>query len=158
MRKFGSRRVARIAFVLAALAAMALAGTAQASTASPVRSSYTSFFTSVSAYALSYSGSLQVRGYASYRNYSCSPSYRCDQNVMVQFTLHRGYSIYSPIVGRTYGQTGQYGSSVSATFTVPSCRWIPRYQSVTYTVEMRAFATDGQQKTAQTYAYLRSCA
>jgi hypothetical protein len=154
----------RLFLVIATLAALLLAASAGASTAQAAPSSatmgtsYATFYASVSAYVLSYSGSLQLHGYANYRDYSCSPSYSCDRNVMVQFRVHRGYSIYSPIVGRAYAQTGQYGSSASATVGVPSCRMIPRYQSITYTIEMPAVAPNGQQKTAQTYAYLRSCA
>ena len=155
----------RLVLVMATLAAVVLAASAQASSkldhtqaTAPVRSNYTSFYPSVSAYVLSYSGTLQVRGSASYRDYNCSPSYTCDRNVMVKFTVYRGYSTYSPIVGRAYGQTGQYGSTVSSTFRLPSCQVIPRYQSITYTIEMLAVAPNGQQKTARTYAYLRSCA
>jgi len=159
----------RLILVTVMLAALVSAGAAQASSSNlnqpraaqanaPLRSSYTSFYPSVSAYVLSYTGTLQVRGSASYRDYNCSPSYACDRNVMVKFTLYRGYSTYSPIVGRAYGQTGQYGSTVSSTFQIPSCRVIPRYQSITYTVEMLAVAPNGQQKTARTSAYLRSCA
>jgi hypothetical protein len=159
----------RLVLVTASLAALMLAASTGASATNVVnesraaptkaaQSSYASFYTSVSAYVLSYSGTLQVRGYASYRDYNCSPSYSCDRNVMVKFIVHRGYSTYSPIVGTAYAQTGQYGTSVSSTFRVPSCRMIPRYQSVTYTIEMLAVAPNGQQKTARTSAYLRSCA
>ena len=81
----------------------------------------------------------------------------CDRNVMVEFTVHRGYSIYSPILGRAYGETGQYGSSVSSTFRLPSCRLIQQYRSITYTIEMVAVAPNGQEKTARAYAYHRSC-
>lgn len=125
--------------------------------AGPQASQFVSFSVSVSAYTLSYSNTLQIRGYASYRDYDCSPSYNCDRNVMVEFTVYRGYSTYSPIVGRAYGETGQYGSSVSANLRLPSCRFVPKYQSITYTIEMDAVAPDGSEKTARTYAYLRSC-
>jgi hypothetical protein len=159
----------RLVLVIASSAALTLAASAEASTMNAVnqsqvaptraaQSTYESFYTSVSASVLSYSGSLQVRGYASYRDYSCSPSYTCDRNVMVKFIVHRGYSTYSPIVGTAYAQTGQYGTSVSSTFKLPSCRVLPRYQSITYTIEMFAVAPNGQQRAAQTSAYLRSCA
>lgn len=123
----------------------------------PVAYAYTSFTVSASSYVLSYNSTLQATAYASYHDWDCTPSYQCDRNVYVEFVLHRGIGTYSPIVGRLQGQTGQYGSSVRATFRLPSCRLIPRYQSVTYTIEVIADAPDGEEKTAQSYAYLRSC-
>jgi hypothetical protein len=77
--------------------------------------------------------------------------------VLVEFTLHRGFGSYAPIVGRQQGETGQYGSSVRASFRLPSCRLIPRFQSVTYTVEVVAAAPNGDEKTTNSYGYLRSC-
>jgi hypothetical protein len=123
----------------------------------PVAQAFTSFFVSVSATTWSYNSTLQATAYASFHDYDCSPSYSCDHNVIVEFTLHRGFGSYAPIVGRLQGETGQYGSTVRATFRLPSCRLLPKYQSVTYTVEVVAAAPDGQEKTATTYAYLRSC-
>jgi hypothetical protein len=62
----------RLVLVIATLAALGLAASAQASSkldhaqaTAPVRANYTSFYPSVSAYMLSYSGTLQVRGSAS---------------------------------------------------------------------------------------------
>jgi hypothetical protein len=154
----------RVIFAVAILAVLLPTAAAQASpnrvaqADAPARSNYTSFYTSVSAYVLSYTGTLQVNGYASYRDYNCSYSYSCDRNVMVRFTVYRGYSTYGVIVARTYGQTGRYGSSVSSSFRIPTCRMVPRYQTVTYTIEMVAVAPNGQQRTSTTSAYLRSCA
>ena len=106
---------------------------------------------------LSYSGSIMVTSSASFRDYQCYPSYQCDQNVIVQLELRNGFGSYGRLVGRTTGQTGQYGSSVYSTFRVPACRYIPRGRSVTYTVLMRAVAPNGQVKTDQSYVHARSC-
>jgi hypothetical protein len=120
---------------------------------------YTSFNASISStYYWRYSNTIDVTGYASFRDYDCQPSYACDWNVMAEFTLRRGYSSYGPIVGRAYAQTGQYGSSLRATFRVPSCRYIPRYQSVTYTVVMDAVAPNGQERQSSRTVFVRSCA
>jgi hypothetical protein len=118
---------------------------------------YESFFVSVNAYVLGYSGVMQVSGFASYRDSDCSPSYSCDRNVLVEFTIYRGLSTYSPVVSRAYDETGQYGSSVRASFRLPSCRLIPKYKSITYTVAMLAVSPNGTEKRATSYAYHRSC-
>jgi len=141
---------------IATLIAVVVVALSTAGAASPA-ASYESFYARVSAYALSSIGLLQVNGYASYRDYDCTPSYACDRNVMVEFTVHRGLSTYSPVVGRAYDETGQYGSSASATFRLPTCRLIRKYTSITYTVEMVAVAPTGLEKTASTFVYHRSC-
>jgi hypothetical protein len=151
-------RGATCASIASTLVCIALAGAAAAPAANaPLATAFTSFYVSVSAYTLSYSGTLEIHGFASYRDYDCTPSYSCDRNVMTEFTVHRGYSTYSPIVGRAYDETGQYSSSISASFRLPSCRLIPKYSSITYAIEMVADAPDGSEKTATTYAYYRSC-
>ena len=104
------------------------------------------------------SARINVNGYASFRDYDCTPSYACDRNVFASFTVHRGLSRYSPRVASWTDATGQYGTSMRHTFRVPRCGVIPRYQSVTYTVYMQAVAPNGQERSAQTYVYLRSCA
>jgi hypothetical protein len=98
-----------------------------------------------------------VNAYASYRDYGCSPSYRCDRNVLVEFELRRGYSSYSPLIARSYGQPGQYGSSAGASFQLPSCRFLERYRSQPYTIVMTAAAPNGQEKTSSRTVYQRSC-
>jgi hypothetical protein len=122
-------------------------------------SAYTSFSLYVSsAYIWSYSNTLEVRASASYQDYDCSPSYQCDRNVMVEFVVHRGYGTYSPVVGRAYDQTGQYGSSATARFRMPNCRYLKKYSSQPYTVEVNAAAPDGSEKQTTRTVYLRSCA
>jgi hypothetical protein len=104
-----------------------------------------------------FAGAFDVNAYASYRDYGCIPSYQCDRNVLVEFELRRGYSSYSPLMGRTYGQTGQYGSSARASFQLPSCRFLERFRSQTYTIVMTAVAPNGQEKTSSRTVYQRSC-
>jgi hypothetical protein len=99
-----------------------------------------------------------VRASASYRDYDCTPTYSCDRNVLAEISLHRGYSMYGPIMARTYDETGQYGSSLTAEFRIPPCRFIPRYRSQAYTVVVNAVAPDGQQKRTWRTVYVRSCA
>ena len=120
VRRLGRRRVRRIALltVVATIGAAVFACSASA---------YASFYVSTSANVWSYSNTLDVNTSARYSDYSCTPSYMCDRNVLVEVVLHRGYSKYSPIVGRQYGQTGQYGSSVRTSFRLPHCRYIPRF-------------------------------
>ena len=98
-----------------------------------------------------------MNAYASYRDYGCSPSYQCDRNVLFKFELRRGYSSYSPLMARTYGQTGQYGSSARASFQVPSCRFLEPYRSQAYTIVMTAIAPNGQETTSSRTVYQRSC-
>jgi len=125
----------------------------------PVASAYSSFFLSISsAYIYSYSNNLDVRVSASYRDYDCTPSYSCDRSVIVEVVLHRGYSTYSPIVARRVAETGQYGSSVSASFRLPNCRYIRKYSSQPYVVEVNAVAPDGTEKSTSRLVSLRSCA
>ncbi|HXH34484.1 MAG TPA: hypothetical protein VNJ54_08750 [Plantibacter sp.] len=141
---------ARFALTAAVLAAFAFAGTASA---------FTSFYVSISsAYIYSYSDTLDVSVSASYRDYDCTPSYSCDRNVLVEVVLHRGYGSYSPVVARKIGETGQYGSSVRASFKLPNCRFIPKYRSQPYTVEVNAVAPDGDEKSSSRMVSLRSCA
>ena len=123
----------------------------------PAAQSFTSFTLSAYSTIYTYNSTLQTSAYASFHDYDCSPSYQCDSNVLVEFTLHRGFGSYAPIAGRVQGETGQYGSSVRATFRLPSCRLIPRFQSVTYTVEVVAAAPNGDERTTNSYVYLRSC-
>jgi hypothetical protein len=133
-------------------------GGAQAAQSGGERQAYPSFYARVSsALYFAYSGSISVSSYASFRDYQCYPSYDCDQNVVVQLELRNGFGSYGRLVGRTTGETGQYGSSVHATFRVPACRYIPKGRSVTYTVQMRAVAPNGDVKTARSYVYARSC-
>jgi hypothetical protein len=70
----------------------------------------------------------------------------------------RGLSRYSPRVASWTGETGQYGSSLRHTFRVPRCGLIARYRSVTYTIYMQAVAPNGEERSAQTYVNVRSCA
>ena len=142
-------------FALVAVAMLAFAGPAAAGTAA---SAYTSFTLTASTILWSHSNTLDVRAYSSYRDFDCSPSYRCDRNVMVEFVLHRGIGTYSPIMARSYGETGQYGSSATARFKMPSCKYLRKYTSQTYTVEVNAVAPDGSERQATRYVYLRSCA
>jgi hypothetical protein len=123
----------------------------------PAAQSFTSFALSAYSTIYSYNSTLQATANAYSHDYDCTQSYQCDRNVLVEFTLHRGFGSYAPIVGRLDGETGQYGSSVRATFRLPSCRLIPRFQSVTYTVEVVAAAPNRDEKTTNSYAYLRSC-
>jgi hypothetical protein len=133
-------------------------GEAHAAPANTERQAYPSFSAWISyAFYYSYSGSINVSSYASFRDYECQPSYACDKNVMVQMELRNGFGSFGRLVARTAGQTGQYGSSVSTTFRVPACRYIPKGRTVTYTVLMSAVAPNGSVKTDQRYVYARSC-
>ena len=143
------RRIAVLTVVVAAIGAAAFAGSASA---------YASFYVSTSANVWSYSNTLDVNTSARYSDYSCTPSYMCDRNVLVEVVLHRGYSKYSPIVGRQYGQTGQYGSSVRTSFRLPNCRYIPRFRSQSYTVEVNAVAPDGTERSTMRMVTQYSCA
>ena len=97
-------------------------GAAYAAPSSAERQAYPSFFAHISnAFYFSYSGSISVSSYASFRDYQCYPSYDCGHNVIVQLELRNGFGSFGRLVGRATGQTGQYGSSVSATFRVPAC-------------------------------------
>jgi hypothetical protein len=136
-----------------AVAAASLVAAAPAS----AYASFTSWVTSANVWSYTTPNRLDVRGYASYRDYDCTPSYQCDRNVMVEFELRRGYSSYSPLVARDYDETGQYGSSVDARFQLPSCRFIQRYGSQAYTIVMTAVAPDGREKTSTRTVYQRSC-
>src|SRR5262245_53807531 len=109
------RWIALLAAV-AAVGAAAFAGSASA---------YASFYVTARTNVCGYSSTLDVTTYARYSDYNCTPSYSCDKNVLVEVVLHRGHSTYSPIVGRQYGQTGQYGSSVRTSFRLPNCRYLP---------------------------------
>jgi hypothetical protein len=60
-------------------------------------------------------------------------------------------------MARDYDETGQYGSSVQASFALPSCRFIPRYRSQTYTIVMTAEAPNGQEKQNTRTVYQQSC-
>jgi hypothetical protein len=144
---------------IALLAAVAVVGAAVGAAAFPgSASAYSSFYVYASANVWSYSNTLDVTTRASYTDFSCSPSYACDKNVLVEVVLHRGYSKYSPIVGRQYGQTGQYGSSVRSSFRLPNCRYIPRFRSQPYTVEINAVAPDGTERSTTRMVTQYSCA
>ena len=133
-------------------------GVAHAAPSSAERQAYPSFYARVGIpLYFSYSGSISVSSYASFRDYQCYPSYQCDQNVIVQLELRNGFGSFGRLVARMTGETGQYGSSVRATFRVPACRYIPRGRTVTYTVLMRAAAPNGDVKTDHGYVYARSC-
>ena len=54
-------------------------------------------------------------------------------------------------------ETGQYSSSMRVKFRVPSCRFIPKYRSKTYTVVMEAVAPNGDEKVSTRTVYVRSC-
>jgi hypothetical protein len=152
VRRPGRRRgwwIALLTVAAAAVGAAAFAGNASA---------YSSFYVSASAYVWNYSNTLDVTTRASYADFSCTPSYACDKNVLVEVVLHRGYSKYSPIVGRQYGQTGQYGSSVRSSFRLPNCRYIPRFRSQAYTVEVNAVAPDGTERSTTRMVTQYSCA
>ena len=145
-------------FLFAVACLTVTTGVAHAAPSGTERQAYPSFYARVGVpLYFSYSGSISVSTYASFRDYQCYPSYQCDQNVIVQLELRNGFGSFGRLVGRTTGQTGQYGSSVRATFRVPACRYIPKGRSVTYTVLMRAVAPNGDVKTDQTYVYARSC-
>ena len=137
------------------IAALALATPAGAHSE---KQAFSSFYVPVSAYPLSSIGQISVNGYASFRDYDCTPSYACDRNVFASFTVHRGLSRYSPRVASWTDETGQYGTSLRQTLRVPRCSLIPRYRTITYTIYMRAVAPNGEERSAQTYVYLRSCA
>jgi hypothetical protein len=127
--------------------------------ASPA-AAYTSFnawISSANVWTYTNPNRLDVRGYASYRDYDCTPSYQCDRNVVVEFELRRGYSSYSPLMARAYDETGQYGSSAEASFRLPHCRFIARYRSQAFTIVMTAISPDGQEKTSRRTVYQRSC-
>ena len=128
------------------------------SAATPASSSYVSFSAWISSpFYSSYSGSISVSGYASFRDTDCYPSYQCDRDVFAEFELRRGYGSFAPLVGRASDTTGQYGSSLRASFRVPACRSIPKYKTVTYTLLMEAVAPNGDTKTDRRYIYARSC-
>jgi hypothetical protein len=155
-RKLGVRRRRRwFGWRIALLTLTAVVGVAAFAGSA---SAYASFFVSASTNVWNYSNTLDVNTYASYSDYSCTPSYSCDRNVLVAVVLHRGIGTYSPIVGRQVGQTGQYGSSVRTSFRLPSCRYIPRFSSQTYTVEVNAAAPDGTERQATRMVTQRSCA
>lgn len=138
------------------LLAVLVIGTARA--AVPAPTGYTSFSVYItSAYYWSYSSTLDVRASAYYRDSGCTPSYQCDRDVLGEFKLVRGYSSYGPVVGRAVSETGQYGATLKAAFRLPSCRYIPRYKSVTYTVVLTAAAPNGDEKRATRAVYVRSC-
>jgi len=131
-------------------------GTARA--AVPAATAYTNFSAYItSAYYSSYSSTLDVRASAYYRDSDCTPSYQCDRDVVGEFKLVRGYSSYGPVVARAVSETGQYGSTLKAAFRLPSCRYIPRYKSVTYTVVLIAAAPNGDEKQTTRTVYVRSC-
>jgi hypothetical protein len=133
------------------LVALALSGVADAYT------SFTAYISSANVWTYSSPNKLDVRVHASYRDYDCTPSYDCDRNVLVEVELRRGYTSYGPVMARLYGETGQYSSSVSGSFRLPSCRFIPRYRSQSYTVTLTAVAPDGQEKTSRRTVTQRSC-
>jgi hypothetical protein len=146
------RTLARPGVALALCAcALALSSTASAYT------SFTAYISSTTVWTYSTPNRLDMRVSASYRDYDCSPSYECDRNVLVELELRRGYSSYGPVMARTYGETGQYGSTVRGSFRIPSCRFIPRYHTQNYTVTMTAVAPDGREKTSRRTVYQRSC-
>jgi len=124
----------------------------------PASSAFTSFFAYLtSTLYFSYSGSISVGGYASYRDYDCEPTYNCDRNVDVEFELRRGYGTYGLLIGRRYASTGQYGSSVYTSFRVPTCKQLQTGTTAVVTVVMTALAPDGEEKTSYRPVYLRSC-
>lgn len=153
--RFACRRLKprRGAAILAALVLLVV-GAVGASAAY----AYTSFYVSVSsAYYYSYKSTIDVRGSASFRDYDCTPSYQCDRDVVGEFKLVRGYSAYGPVIARAYDETGQYGSTLKASFRVQSCRYIAKYKSATYTVVLTAEAPNGDEKKATRTVYVRSC-
>jgi hypothetical protein len=141
------------------LALIGVAGTKPAAAAGSAVgfTSFSAWISSANIWTYTNPNRLDVRGYASYRDYDCSPSYQCDRNVLAVFELRRGYSNYSPLVTRAYDQTGQYSSTVDASFQIPSCRLIDRFRSQPYTIVMTAAAPDGRQKTSSRTVYQRSC-
>lgn len=109
------------------------------------------------AFYYSYSGTISVSGYGSFRDSDCEPSYDCDRNVYAEFELRSGFGSFGRLVARAAAQTGQYGTNMTVNFRVPSCRYIPRFQTVTYTILMAAVAPNGVVKTSQRYVTARSC-
>src|SRR5262249_9042196 len=136
------RKRLMLAVVVAVLGAVA-ASAARATTAPPSEfrgaaayrpagAADTSFFAYLtSPFYSSYSGSISVGAYASYRDYDCEPSYDCEHNVDVEFELRRGYGQYGLLLGRAYDSTGEYGSYANATFRVPTCKQLRRGTSTT---------------------------
>ena len=147
-------KMRKTAALTVAVTFVSLFGAAAAS-AAPFYTSFSAWVSSATAWT--YTNRLDVRGYASYRDWDCTPSYQCDRNVQVEFELRRGFTAYGPLMARSYDETGQYGSSVETSFRLPSCRAIPRYRSQTYTVVMTAYAPDGDEKTSTRTVYQRSC-
>lgn len=144
--------------MLAVCGASASASASGSSAATPTSSSYYSFSARISsALYFSYSGSISVSGYASVLDTDCYPYYQCDRDVFAEFELRRGFGSFAPLVGRASDETGQYGSSLRASFRVPACRSIPKYKTVTYTLLMEAVAPNGATKTDRRYIYARSC-
>ena len=133
--------------------------TSSAVTQRPLHGDYYSFNAWISsAFYYSYTGSISVSAYASFRDYDCEPSYQCERNVVADFELRSGIGSYGRLISRATAQTGQYGSSMYVnSFRVPSCRYIPRYHSVTYTILMEAVAPNGAVRTSTKYVYARSC-
>jgi hypothetical protein len=135
---------------------MAVAGAALFATCASAAASFLSV--SATAYVWSYSNQLDVTTSAWYSDYSCTPTYSCDKNVNVEVVLHRGYSTYSPVVARKYGETGQYGSTVRTSFRLPNCKYIPRMSSQHYAVEINASAPDGSEQSTTRLVTQSSCA
>jgi hypothetical protein len=119
--------------------------------------SFSAYISGANVWTYSSPSKLDVSVYASYRDSDCTSSYYCDRNVLVELELRRGYSSYGPVMARLYDETGQYRSSVRGSFRLPSCRFIPRYRSQSYTVTMTAAAPDGREKTSRRTVTQRSC-
>src|SRR5262245_27002793 len=120
------------------------------------RHQYTSFSASVTAAPLSSLGRISVVAFASYHDWDCV-DYSCDRNVLAHFELHRGFGPYGPLITQGDAVFGAYSSSKYFTFSVVPCRLLPKYQSITYTVTMDAVAPDGEERSGQAYATIRSC-
>jgi hypothetical protein len=129
-------------------AALAAAGAASAQT------SFYVFLTSAS--IPTYSDTLEAHAWTYYRDSDCAVRFQCDRdNVLVEFTLHRGYRTYAPQMERV--KTGQSGVSVGATFQVPDCRMLKKSRSLVYTLEVDATAPDGSHRHATRTFSQRSC-
>jgi hypothetical protein len=128
-------------------AALVVAGVASAQT------SFYMYLTSASIPA--YSNTLQAHAWTYFRDTDCMERFQCDRDVLVEFTLHRGYRTYVPVTERV--KVGQ-ASSADATFRLPDCRSMTKHASWVYTLEVDAVAPDGSRRHVARILSQHSCA
>jgi len=128
-------------------AALVVAGAASAQT------SFYMYLTSASIPA--YSNTLQAHAWTYYRDTDCATRFQCDRDVVVEFTVHRGYRTYAPVMDRV--KTGQ-GSSADLSFRLPDCRSMKKSASWVYTLDVDAVAPDGSRRHATRTLSQHSCA